>query len=973
MNQHSARRFWAALSLVLGTGIVPPAGAQIQPASAAGISPDGAGSSASGDDPTVSLPKYIVTGSNLSQAGDPLAVPVTVLSSVDIAAGGDQTDTLDLLRKMLPGISGIGVENASDTTSETYGGSLANLHGLSVLVLVNGQRVASDAAEAVGGDRFTDLNMIPPAAIDRIEVLTDGSSAIYGSDAVGGVMNLILKQDYSGWEATGHYGYSDNNGHYSERSFSLTGGVGDDRTSITVSASYAQSDPIFFSQRPYSNPDYANDNIPGVIDIYSLATGIDEDYILNPKYNAPPGGGRYTMDQLVALGYYIDEGNDADPATEAKIIPQIFNFATGQTLVESAKNANFTANATHKIFGKKLEYFGDFLCAQSKTQSQLNAQPIEPYLSDPYTDAWYNGGPPAPPEQYISVNTPSNPFSQAWVDQGAEGTAGYGVLVHDRFVQFPRIYANGSTAIDLTNGLRGDLNDNYSWELAGTLSRYSLEYANQNLIDAANFFAALASGTINPFAITQAPGVLPGDILGTGTMDAVSTLSDVNFVLRGAPVPLPAGPLSFAAGFSYAREALDASADLKTEENGWINGPSIRPIDKSRVTTALFGEVEIPIFGRGCRAPGAYLLNLDIAGRVEDYYGTVGSSKAPKMSLKYEPLDDQFSLRASAGKSFIAPQLYNLYGPTNSGASNEINYTPHGSSTPLTAVEFEDQSGSNPNLKPSTATTWTAGLAFAPAGLKNFSLTADYFSTHQLGLVNSIDETTIVQSVEDLGSASPYAQYVHFGNPSGPTPTTEAPGQISGRPKSTVWLATPLVNIGGTWTKGFDATADYNFRNSAGKFDLKSTVTVYTEATFEELPTQPYYSYLGDASINEGTVPAWRTYSTVDWSFKGFEATVSHTFVPPVEDVGSGGASASPPVRVASYSQFDATVAYAFRKGNGLIGDILNGATLRLGVNNVFNAYPPLALNAFAETHVDIGTYDGAIGRMAYVDATYKF
>jgi iron complex outermembrane receptor protein len=970
MSQHSARKLWASLFLAWGA-LALTAGAQTPGPAGPGLDPAGSGPDA--DDQIVRLPQYTVTGSNIPQAGDQLAVPVTVLSSADTAASGDQINTLDLLRKVFPSVSGIGVENATVTTSETYGGSLATVHGLSALVLVNGQRVASDAAEAVGGDRFTDLNMIPPAAVDRIEVLTDGGSAIYGSDAVGGVINLILKQDFNGWEATSHYGYSDNNGHYSEKGFSLTGGVGDGRTSITVSASYSQTDPIFFSQRPYTNPDYENDNLPGVIDIYSLATGIDEDYVLNPKRNAPPGGGLYTINQLVAMGYYIDEGNDADPATEAKIIPQIFNFATGQTLIESAKNANLTVNFTHEISGKNLEYFGDFLYSSSQTRSQLDAQPIEPYLSDPYTDGWYNGGPPAPPEQYLSISTPSNPFSQAWVDQGATGAAGYGVLAHDRFIQFPRIYSNDSTSLDLTEGLRGNLGDNYSWELAGTLSRYSLDYANQNLIDAANFFAALASGAINPFAIAQAPGVLPGDILGTATMNGLSTLGDVNFVLRGRPVALPAGALSFAAGFSCTRETLDASADLNTEDDGWINGPSIRPIDKSRVTTALFGELEVPIFGQGRRAPGAYLLNLDIAGRVEDYYGTVGSSKVPKVSLKYEPLNDQFNLRASAGKSFIAPQLYSLYGPTNSGASNEIEYTPYGSSTLLTNVEFEDQSGSNPNLKPSTATTWTAGFGFNPAALKNFSLTIDYFSTHQLGLVEAIDETTIVQSVEDLGSASPYAQYVHFGNPGGPTPATAAPGQISGRPKSTVWLATPLVNIGGTWTKGLDATADYNFKTSVGSFDLKSSATIYTDATFQELPTQPYYNYLGDASINRGTIPVWRTYSSVDWSFRGFEATVNHTFISSVEDVGSGGASASAPVHVASYSQFDATVAYAFRKGHGLLGGILNGATLRLGVNNVFNAYPPVALNAFSETHADLGTYGGAIGRMAYVDATYKF
>jgi iron complex outermembrane receptor protein len=920
------------------------------------------------------LGKFVVTGSNLQVASDRLAIPLTVIGQQDIETSGVADNTLDLLRKLSPAVGGLGVENATISTNETYGGSLINIHGLSVLVLVNGHRIASDSAEAVGADRFSDLNMIPPSAIDHIDMLQDGASAIYGSDAVGGVINIILKNQYNGWEAGFHYGMSPTNGHYTEKNYSITGGVSNGTTSMTLSAEYANNTPIFFNQRPYTNPYYANDYIPGVIDIYNLATGIDEDYTLAPGVNAPPGGGKYSINQLIAMGVYVDRGDDANPATEAAIIPGILNFADDQTLIESLKRTTVVANISHKIFGDALEFTADLQYSKTITRSELNAQPIYPYVSDPYTDVWYNGGPPTPGEQYVLYTSPGNPFSQAYLDQKGDfnpvtGTGtGYGVDAHDRFIQFPRLFENDSTLFSGTAGLDGKVGSRYSWQAFGTLSRYDLDYANQNLIDAANFYAALANGSLNPFAINQAPGVLPGNILGTGTATALSTLSEGTVIVNGTPFDLPAGAASFAVGTSYTREVLSANADLNTEDHLWINSPTIIPVDKSRSNLAFFAEIGIPIFSKENKIPGIYALNLDVAGRIEDYYN-VGTSRIPKVSLKYEPYGDELSLRFSAGKSFIAPTLYSLYGPVNLGSSQSVNYTPYGTTTELHLVQFESQTGSNPDLKPSTATTWTAGIGYTPTAVPGLSATADFFDTHQTGLPYAEDQQTIVQSVEDLGATSPYASDIHFNSPTGPTPT--APGQISGHPKSQVWIIAPTINQGGTLTRGFDATLEYVAKTySFGKFDIKTTGTIYNTVQLEELPIQPYYSYLGDTSANEGTVPHWHTFSTVDWTYKGFDFTINHFFAPSLNDVGPGGEGATAPIHVASYSQFDASVAYTFSKAR--FGRYFDGVTIRVGFNNLFGAEPPVARNAETETTADIGYY-GAIGQLAYGDLTYKF
>jgi len=927
------------------------------------------------------MEKVVVTGSNIPMAIDALAVPVINIPSVDISTSGATNDTLDLLRKLVPSISGIGTENATINTAATYGGAQTSIHGLSVLILVNGHRLANNSGAAVGSDSFTDLNMIPPSAIDHIDVLQDGSSAVYGSDAVGGVINIILKKDYNGWETDAHYGFSPTTGHYSERSFGVTGGVGNKDTSVTVSANYSQSDPIYFSQRHATQFDYPNDYLPGVIDIYDLGYGTsgglgqanaDEDYYLAPGVNAPPGGGKYTIQQLVSMGVYIDGGNDAtqEPAIAAKI----FNFSQGQTLIQSMKTQSFSVNITHDIFGESLKASGDIEYSKSNTMSQLNAQPLYPYLSDPYTDNWYNGGPPVAGEQFILATVASNPFSSAFIDQQGDYASGAGVDVHMRFIQYPRIFTNDSDQLNVNGSLSGKINANYGWELDGTISRYNLSYANQNVINANNLYAAFASGAINPFAVQQAAGVLPGVILGTATMTSYDTLSQGTFLFNGTPVDLPAGKLAFAVGASYLRDVLGASADANTEQHLWLNSPTIEPINDSRFDESVFAELEIPLFSSSMHIPGLHTLNLDLAAR-EDDYQLVGTSRVPKVSLKYAPVDDELAFRFSAGKSFVAPTLYSLYGPVNSGSSNDITYTPYGSSTPVGPIQFQAESGANPALKPYTATTWTAGFQYTPKAkaLEGLSVSFDFFATHEVGIPGSVDQQTIVQSVESLGSASPYDDLVHFNNATGASPT--APGQISARPASSVWIVAPTINLGGALIRGADIAVEYDFQTTDwGKVVFRSTASVYNTYELNLVPTEPYYNYLGATSINGGTIPRWRTYTTIDWYYKGFQFNVSHTFIPSLSDIGSGGSNASLPVSVNSYSQFDTNLAYSFEKFKFRDWNkYWKGLTIRVGVNNVFYAQPPLSPNANAEDKADVGFYNGPIGIMTYTNITYKF
>jgi iron complex outermembrane receptor protein len=953
---------------------------------------------ASSEAPQV-LEKYVVTGSNIPLAADALSVPVVTIDVGAIQDSGVETDTLDILRKMAPSISGIGSENATISTASTYGGAQMFIHGLPALVLVNGQRVATNSAEAVGANSFVDLNLIPPAAIQSIDVLEDGASAIYGSDALGGVINIILKKDFNGWEAHTHWGESPNDGHYTERTFSIVGGVSNEKTSITVSAEYTENPYILFSQRPDTKVYGASVNYAGIVDIYNQVPGGvggtnlpvgggggDEFYKLAPGINAPPGGGTYTMPQLVSMGIYIDLGNAEGP-NAASVLQQVYsglNLAAHETLTSSLKRESGTVDMEHR-FSDALTGSLSVLYSRSITVTTLNAQPVYPQIDSP-TDPWLDenldfgvSNPTlAAGDQFFYYTAPTNPFTYSYLTEGetySYDPTGYGplasgndVTAHNRFVDYPRIFQNTSTQVNIVGQLEGKITQNYSWTASIDYSREELLYENQNLINAVTFQADLLDGVLNPFAINQAPGVL-NQLLGTAYIDGVSDLTTAEFIFNGTPFDLPGGKLGFALGTSYSREVLNASADLNSETNGWVDAPTILPIDQQRKWLSYFGEVEIPIFGQQFRFPGVYSLNLDAAYRNDDYYG-VGDSRTPKIAVKYEPLGDDFALRATAGKSFLAPPLYDLYGPTNQGASNSINYIPYGQTAPLDNVQFQAETGSNAHLQPATGTAWTVGFILDPKVVKGLDISFDYYDSVTHNFFGSISEQTIIQSVEDLGPASPYNSLVHFGNISGPIPT--APGQVSEHPSHSVWIFDSEINVGATAIKGWDATVNYTLPTTEfGKFDLTSQITFYNSYLYQAIPSENYYQYAGTATQNEGTTPRYRTYTTLDWRYHSLKLVTGNTFIPSVEDIGTGGSTASAPAHVGSYIQEDFAASYQF--GNALFNGAFKGLTITAGINNAFNRNIPPAYNAFPNTYGDVGEYNGAIGRIYYIDCDYKF
>ncbi len=312
-------------------------------------------------DDTVTMQAFSVTGSYLPPAANSVAIPVISVDSKAIDDSGNATNLLDVLRKVVPQFSGntnLGGANGNISNNTTYGGSQLSLRNAATLVLINGRRMAYAPVDATGGYQFVDVNLIPVAAIEKVEILADGASAIYGTDAVAGVVNIILKSDYEGFESGGRYGWSTDKGHYAERSAYVVGGTNNGKTSITLSAEWAKTDPIYNFERPFSTPTFGTQSFAGSVSVNGTSPA--QFYLLSPTLNAPPATTQQSPTALVAAGVYQGPNSTAQQNV-------IFNLAQYVTQLIANQRQAVTLAYDHK-FTDKISFFGDVLYSEHRDE-----------------------------------------------------------------------------------------------------------------------------------------------------------------------------------------------------------------------------------------------------------------------------------------------------------------------------------------------------------------------------------------------------------------------------------------------------------------------------------------------------------------------------------------------------------------------------------------------------------------------------
>jgi iron complex outermembrane recepter protein len=873
-----------------------------------------------------------VTGSNIRRVEGEGALPVTVITREQIERSG-ATTAMELLQQVSSNNS-LGATTISNSVGAlTLSAQTASLRGLGggrTLVLINGHRVESFAGE-VQGVQGVNLTAIPFQSIERVEVLKDGASAIYGSDAIGGVINFITRSDYTGGEATVYYGAPTRGGGGEQYQANASVGFGDlakDRWNVILSGQYNEQKSLDQVDRNFSNSSY----IPE-IGLIGISSNTNPGRITTGGIGALTNRGgpaRLVMSQqdCAPSTFFL---NDPNLGTDCFFDPSRVH---GVDMIPHEKTWNFFGNGRFQI-NADWQAYGTAL--YSRDESHLVIQPGP--ISSLFTYGPLNNIPSTVTLQPSSPFYPHDIAAQAGVD---------GQPLDIRYRTFD-------------NGFRDTTDTNENWEfiggVKGTWRQWdfdaSLFYAegrttqriNGGFQDYTRILPILNSGVVNFF--------------GPNTPDVVELERSANFVgdafhgtsknygaqikTSGDVYKLPAGPLSVAFGAETRREEFDQIMDPALESGNitGYGGPIKSTRDKSRDQYAAFAEVNVPIV-RG--------LEGDIAVRY-DHYSDFGSTTNPKLSLRWQPARTVL-LRASYGTGFLAPTLYQLFTPqfggvTQTGLTDPIR-CPVTMDTGLDcSTQFGVLFGGNATLKPEESEQSSFGIVFEP--IPNASISVDYFKVNLKNtIVNGISPLTVLADLDQFGSL-----------------VTRGPADpnFPGLPGRILQINQLFINLGAEHIQGLDIEA--NWRSPVqpwGRVSFNLSGTYYMRYDAQN----PDGSFAGAVANTYGTVvtgviPRWKHYVSGTWDQGPWSVTLANTYQTSYIDQQTdlnGNLR-----RVGSLSLWDLQGSYTG----------LRNWKFTLGVKNLFDRDPPRSNQQSTFILGFDPTYYDPRARFVYGSVTYRF
>ena len=602
-----------------------------------------------------------------------------------------------------------------------------------------------------------------------------------------------------------------------------------------------------------------------------------------------------------------------------------------------------------------------------------------------------------------------NPFQES-ID-GNSGSGRYRLFANQRYQIAPRKFTQDSNFYRILLGARSQITADWSFETAAYYSNYQLDFVNANLVNAGQLNAMIAGTAVdnnglpipsldffarNP--IGTGPGQVTGEqfatIFGSNFRNLQSFQRVFDAKVVGFPFSIPGGKVGFSIGGEFRVEGFKVADSPEI----FIGSVPIGIINVRRDIGSFYAETNIPIVGSEMKVPGIYNLELDLAGRYDHYEGVSEDAKVPKITLRYQPIPD-LTIRGTFSNSFVAPTLYQLDGPVISGFSTTI--TLNGN------VQDQAQvlNGSNPDLIPSTAQSWTAGLVYSPKFVPGLTITCDYFNTLQQGIAGILGGPTILGSVEALGPASPYADLVamnNFPGQPGARPIT-APHQLDGNLASTYYIDT-LRNLGAARAAGFDLSLNYTWDlRTYGQLQFGIAAVIFTEYDLKTTPNTAYYNVLGlDFPEVIGGVPDYKINFLLQYSWNGLTFSANANYIPEMlsaigADPEHDDQSLFPTID--SFFSVDLRLSYTFsvpkaapapavvdakdaKDGKNVAppvvaatgcdwkAKLLDGLTLAVGCNNVGNEQPPFISGANSNT--DLSLYDG-LGRFVYFEISKKF
>jgi len=908
-----------------------------------------------------SLDRVQVTGTRIKRTGLEGPAPVTVIDREEIERSG-HTRVGDLLQEITS--SGSAINTAFNSPDQGGDGgvrvSLRNLGPERTLVLVNGRRWVKATTQA-GVANAADLSTIPAAAVERIEVLTGGASSVYGSDAIAGVVNIITRQDFIGTSASAQYG-STSDGDGDEEAYSFTVGRGDEQSNVLVNLSFTKQDPIMAADRRISRvPQFGADTFGGPISRGSSATPEGRFLFVNPQTGETLDLTRDPSSGLPTVGDFRSFDGTADR----------FNFAPDNFLQIPLEQTSAYIQATHE-FSPAVRFFTEgFYNRRESTQLQA---PVPIFLGSAGI---------LPLDVGVSADNPFNPFG---FDLDARDNL---ILLGRRFVEAGT--RNFNSEVDTwrwTGGFDGTFDiagRAFDWDASYTYSRSDRNAAIENLLNHDRLAQALGpvdqcTGECVPFNIfggQQGTGTAPGSG-GSITPEMVDFVTYTaleqneqemhNFLanISGSIVDLPAGPLSFAAGFEKRREfAADIPDPLAQAGSGAasVSGGQRSPTSGRLNLEAWYAEVNVPLLSG---VTGAELLELDASLRSSDFE-RLGSDTTARVGVRWRPYEDML-FRASFSEGFRAPGVQELFGGLGvadpeltdpcsnfleSGVPQEVidNCIEQGVPADGSFEQINSQiritTGGNPDLEPETSDSFTVGGSWSPQAVPGLTVTIDYYDIELENSITSIGAQSILDACANSGRLCGLIE-------------RSASGEVSR-------LLDTQVNIGGTETSGVDWAVNYAFDDLPwgvlrtvwrGTYvsDFEQSVPDFGDPDAEAetrdllgtlLPGQPDRSF-----------PEWRSNLDLIWTMDNWEAVWNlhyiHSYTEPCNDglspsfvelgLCSNPDPDNPTNELGSIVYNDVQLSYYFDQMD------FGSAKFTVGLDNVFDRDPPVSMAAFANS-----------------------
>ncbi|ACA86068.1 TonB-dependent receptor plug domain-containing protein [Shewanella woodyi] len=629
-----------------------------------------------------------VTGSRIQRTDMETASPVTVIDASAIKAAG-ATSIDEVLQKMTAtggAMTNPGINNGSQ------GNASINLRGLGsqrTLVLVNNRRMVNSGT---GAASTVDLNTIPVSMIKRIEVLKDGASSVYGSDAVAGVVNIILKDDFEGLEANVQTGIS-GQGDASETSFDLTMGGSFERGNVVMGLQYMDRGEASMADRDSTQCDYAE---------RTGADGKIELYCGGSSYT--PGGHIWGPDGRDSLQGNLD-GSWHEFTDDDK-----YNYNASSYLYTPMQRLNLTALGNFELTDS-INLFSEAMYSKRWSEQQMAPQPI-------WTDTF----------------TYTEAMGDSLLEHGYEygDELDYGRRMAD---VGNRGFSQVVDTVRVVVGLDGYLENGWSWDTSVNYGRNDSVDRLANLINMGSVNTGIEEGTFNPLDQSSWSQENMSEYLYTELNSGGSEMFIASANLSGEAIELPAGYLGFATGLEHRTEKAWFIPDSLTSQ-GMANDPKVEPTGGEYDVTEAYLELAIPLLS------GMFLAEqVDMSAAVRYFdYSTFGSDSTWKLGLTWRMTDD-FMLRSVASTAFRAPSVDELY----SGKSPSFDQVEH----PVGQDQAEVTRGGNPNLTPEEAETFTAGFVYSPSWFDGFSVTADYYDISITNSIALVDSQYIVDQCMD--------------------------------------------------------------------------------------------------------------------------------------------------------------------------------------------------------------------------------